>query len=317
LSGAMLLYEAERRAFGVKISKSSKNLSKIKQLKAKKLRRALLRSPDLALQRFVALGLFDLQRAQVLQTDEAGRILLQRCPKSRSAVALRLRAALASGDFPAMNKLYRGLDDEAKADAELVGLVAWGRLSRGEKNSVKRFIARSEANLNPQGQAMTLAAMQLAALSKHKAQKALKTIAKADPSPYIIEAIARIYLVMGKDKAVIKALDAIHSAPERKLYRIMLRAEVAQMRGDRRDYLRQIKAAGKGAQRDFNNAPIVAEAAMRIAVLRSSKPGRLDAIEAAQQAIADLASYDKRAPYLKNLSRLGRRYRSKAQEIKK
>jgi len=151
---------------------------------------------------------------------------------------------MASGDFPTMNKLYASLNDDAKSDAELVGLVAWGRLSRGEKNSVKRFITRSEANLNPQGQAMTLAAIQMASLNKRKAKKALETIAKADPSPYIIEAIARIYQLLGKDKAVNKALDAIHSAPERKLYRIMLRADLAKMRGNKRDYLRQIKAAG-------------------------------------------------------------------------
>ena len=317
LSGAMLLYEAERRAFAVKSSKKAKNNNEIKKLKAKKLRRALLRSPDLALQRFMALGLFDLQRAEVSRTDEAGRIIQQRCPKSRSAVALRMRAAMASGDFPAINKYYAALDDDAKSDAELVGLVAWARLTRGEKSKVKRFIASSEASLNPQGQAMTLAAMQIASLSKRKAKKALKAIAKADPSPYIIEAIARIYMVLGKDKAVIKALDAISAAPERRLYRILLRADVAKMRGDKRDYLRQIKAAGKGAQRDYNNAPVVAEAAMRIAVLRSYKPARLDAIEAAQQAVADLASYDRGAAYLKKLSRLGRRYRSKQQEITK
>lgn len=316
LSGAMLLYEAERRAFSVKLPKDSKNLIKIKQLKAKKLRKALLRSPDLAMQRFIALGLFDLQRAQITQSDEAGRIIQQRCPKSRSAIALRLRAAMASGDYPAMNKLYAALDDEAKSDAELVGLLAWGRLSRGNTSSVKRFIARSEANLNPQGQALTLSAIKMASLNKRKAQKMLKAIAQGDPSPYIIEAIARIYLVLGKEKAVAKALDAIHAAPERKLYRILLRAELAKLRGDKRDYIRQIKTAGKAAQRDYNNAPVVAEAAMRIAVLRSSKSSRQDAIDSAQEAINDLASYDKGAVYLKNLSRLGRRYRSKQQEIK-
>lgn len=319
-AGSMLLFAAERGAFGQRRAKAQKGSATAdaapKPLKTKALRLALSRSRALAGQRFVALGLMDLQHAQPLRTHEAGRLLAQRCPLSRTATALRLRAAMAQGDFPAMEKLYKAQDEDSQGDPELVGLLAWGRLSRGEDRGVKKFLARTELAQNPKGQAWILAAMQVSTVNKRKAKQALEAMAKADPSPYILEAMARIYTVMGQEAAAAKALDAIHGAPERSLYRTMLRAYLALARGDQRDYRRQLKAAGKKAQQDFNNQPIVAEAAMRIAVLRSDKNSRRNAIDEAQQALDDLGSYDRRAPYLRDLSRLGRRYRNKAQEIK-
>jgi len=267
------------------------------------LRTRLVHARGIGLAGLEMLGEHDLWRDEPARADEAGRLLLQRRGLSRAAIALRMRGALATGDFAKAWQLYRDTPKDMHDDPTLVGYAAWAQIGRGDRRAALEIIEDTKVPVTNRGHGLVLAARAMAALTERNAQATIATLLKADPSPYVLEALATAYWTQGKFAEALSALDKVGGAPERQLERELLRARIAFAQADRARYGKVLVAVEKKAQ-DIGNGPAQTEARLRRAAVVTSNQTRREVLKEINEMLADWKNRDARAPRIGELYKL-------------
>lgn len=280
------------------------------------LRTRLVHARGVGLAGLEMMGEHDLWRDEPARADEAGRLLQQRRSQSRSAIALRMRSALQQGDFGKAWQLYRAAPKELHDDPTLVGYAAWAQLSRGDRNSAREIIEDTKVPATNRGRGLVLAAKAMATLSERTAPATIATLLKADPSPYVLEALANAYWLRGKYAEALAALDKAGGAPERLLERELLRARIAFAQGDRARYGKVLNQAEKKAQ-DLGNGAVQTEARLRRVAVVTSPQTRRDVLKDINEMLGSLKGRDPRSPRIGELYKLMWRVQSKPLDFPK
>ncbi|MBN2361066.1 MAG: hypothetical protein JXR83_16540 [Deltaproteobacteria bacterium] len=267
------------------------------------LRTRLLHARRVGLSGLEMLGEHDLWREEPVRADEAGRILLRRRNQSRAAISLRMRAAMQTGDYGKAWQIYRQATEDQRRDPELIGVAAWAQIGRGDKRAALELINDAQVPVGNRGQGRLLAARSLAGLTERNATATVATLLRADPSPYVLEALAYAYWTQDKYSAAAAALDRAGGAPERLLERDLLRARVAFALADRSRYGKILTAVEKKAQR-MANGPVQTEARLRRVAVVSSNQTRREVLKEINEMLSDWKRRDPRAPRIQELYKL-------------